>query len=265
MDVWSLASGSSGNCYLVRSGETLLLIEAGIRLSRIRSALRDLDIDPARLTAILVTHEHSDHVQSARQVSQFANAPVYATPGTLAASSLRDSPLARPLEVGASVRLGEIEVLPFRVPHDASEPVGFRLFGNEASVCLTTDLGFIPADVQAQLVSNDLLIVESNHDEGLLQNGPYPEFLKRRVLGQFGHLSNEATAEALGACGDQVPPRVWLAHLSNVNNTPARATRVIGQVLAARGLGHVEVEVAGRDRPSLRWSSERAPSQLDLL
>ncbi len=264
MDVWALASGSSGNAYLVRAGPTALLVECGISLARVVAHVRERGLAPEELAGVLLTHDHVDHIRSARQLSDRYGVPLYATAGTLGHRSLRGAALARPLEPGKRVRLGDLEVLPFRVPHDAAEPVGYQLFAHEATVCVTTDLGFVPDAVIPSFRDNDLLVLEANHDEEMLVSGPYPELLKRRVLGDHGHLSNRATAEALMACGDRVPPRVWLAHLSQVNNTMSRALADIGGWLAERGLGHVEVEVARRNRPSLRWSSEPRPKQLRL-
>ena len=265
MDVWSLASGSSGNSYLVRCAETLVLVECGITLRKITEFLAQREVDPASLAGILLTHEHSDHIRSARQLSDRYRVPLFATQGTLGHPSLRTSALARAVSPGRRFQVGDLVVLPFRVPHDATEPVGYRLFAREATVCITTDLGFVPEEVVPQFQDNDLLVLEANHDEEMLQAGPYPTFLKRRVLGRHGHLSNLATGRALVACGDRVAPEVWLAHLSLVNNTPTRAARDVNGHLSAAGLDHVRVEVTRRNRCGLHWSSEPRMTQLRLL
>jgi phosphoribosyl 1,2-cyclic phosphodiesterase len=265
MDVWSIASGSSGNAYLVRADGATVLVECGIPLRRITSFLKSLGISPYHLAGILLTHDHSDHTRSARQLSDTYQVPIYATAGTLGCDSLRDADLARAIPSGAPTRIGELEVLPFVVPHDAREPVGFRISAHAATVTVTTDLGFVPSTVQRHLRDNDLLILEANHDVEMLQNGPYPTFLKRRVLGQHGHLSNLATAEALAACRDRVAAEVWLAHLSPVNNRPDIAEAAISSHLQSVGLDHVAVRVAERHRPSLSWSATPRPRQLVLL
>ena len=265
MDVWSLASGSSGNAYLVRSGETLLLVECGLALSKIVGYLAAHQVAPADLSGILLTHEHSDHSRSARQLSDAYGIPFFATQGTLDHRTLRDSRLARLVFPDRRFSLGDLEILPFPVPHDGREPVGYRLASQSGTVCVTTDLGFVPNKVISHFRDTDLLVLEANHDEAMLQAGPYPAFLKRRVLGNLGHLSNVATADALVACRDRVAPRVWLAHLSQVNNSPSRAALDVSARLAAVGLGHVDVEVARRNRPSLHWSSEPRPRQLPLF
>jgi phosphoribosyl 1,2-cyclic phosphodiesterase len=265
MHIWSIASGSSGNAYLARADGTTVLVECGIPLSRITSFLRAQGIDPHDLSGVLLTHDHSDHTRSARQLSDTYGVPIFATPGTLSCASLRDAALARPIEAGRPIRIGDLEALPFRVPHDAFEPVGFRITAHSATVTVTTDLGHVPGEVQRHLRDNDLLILEANHDVEMLQGGPYPTFLKRRVLGQHGHLSNLATAEALAACRDKVPAQVWLAHLSPVNNRPGVALDTISGHLARVGLGHVTVQVAERTKPSLRWAAEPRTRQLALL
>jgi len=265
MDVWSVASGSSGNCYLVRAAGTLVLVEAGITLRKIETFLARLGVTARDLSGVLLTHEHSDHIRSARALSDKYDVPLFATAGTLGHQSLRDSAWARPIKAGTTLRIGEVEALAFDVPHDAREPVGFRLTAQAATVCVTTDLGFVPKSVNRQFRDNDLLVLEANHDVEMLHTGPYPGFLKRRVLGDHGHLSNVATADALLACGDRVPPEVWLAHMSPTNNTPERAhTEIVGR-LAAAGYGHVGLQVAARTRPSLHWSSTPRPVQLSLF
>jgi phosphoribosyl 1,2-cyclic phosphodiesterase len=265
MQVWAIASGSSGNAYLVRSEETTLLVESGIPASRIKSFLKHLGLSPHDLDGILLTHDHSDHTRSARQLSDTYRVPIFATAGTLGCATLRGAEHARPLTDGNRLQLGDVEILPFAVPHDAYEPVGFKIAGHAATMTVTTDLGHVPQEVQRQFRDNDLLILEANHDVEMLQDGPYPHFLKRRVLGQHGHISNLAAAQALSACRDRVPPEVWLAHLSPTNNRPAIAQDAVSDHLAAAGLGHVTVRVAERHRPSLHWQAVPREHQLALL
>jgi phosphoribosyl 1,2-cyclic phosphodiesterase len=265
MDVWSIASGSSGNAYLVRSGDTAVLLECGIPIKRITTFLAKVGVSPFDLTGVLLTHDHSDHTKSARQFSESFDVPLYATAGTLGCTALRETAKANVVTTDRPFTLGELEVLAFAVPHDAHEPVGFRLTGPNATIGITTDLGFVPAEVQRQFRGTDLMILEANHDLEMLQTGPYPAFLKRRVIGRHGHLSNEATADALVACRDRAPGRVWLAHLSPTNNRPELAHGVISDRLQQFGLGHVAIEVAERHRPSLHWSAAPRMRQLALI
>ena len=264
MQVDALASGSSGNAYLVRAGGTAVLVEAGLPASRLARILTGLAFHPGRLAGILLTHAHSDHLLGARELSDRYQLPIYATAGTLSHRALRGSPLARPLEPGRVFELGELELLPFRVPHDCVEPVGFRLTSQEATLCLTTDLGFVPDEVQPLLEGADLLVLEANHDEQMLWSGPYPAFLKNRVGGENGHLSNLEAARCLA--GLRRPPRdVWLAHLSLVNNRVARALGVVGARLVEAGFAHIALAAVGRNRPSVSWRSDRPAQQLRLF
>jgi phosphoribosyl 1,2-cyclic phosphodiesterase len=264
LKVDALASGSSGNAYLVRSGETSLLVEAGLPASRLTKFLLGAGVDPRTLSGILLTHAHTDHLKGARELSDRFDVPIFSTCGTLGHRSLRDSPLARPVAAGRPFELGEVEILTFRVPHDCVEPVGYRISGPSSTICLTTDLGFVPDEVLPRLEACDLLVLEANHDEEMLQRGPYPQFLKRRVLGQSGHLSNLAAAECLARLARRPPGAVWLAHLSLVNNRVSSALEVVRGALERRGLADVAVDAVGRNRPSLRWRSD-CPKQLALF
>jgi phosphoribosyl 1,2-cyclic phosphodiesterase len=254
MNVWSIASGSSGNAYLIRDGSTAVLVECGISVKRIATFLAKIGLAPSDLAGVLLTHDHSDHTRAASQLAEHYEVPLYATPGTLGCAALRDSRWARPIAPDRPFQVGDLEVLAYPVPHDAYEPVGFRVTGRGATVGVTTDLGFVPDDVQRHFAGTDLMILEANHDVEMLQSGPYPAFLKRRVLGSHGHLSNEATAQALAACRDRVPADVWLAHLSPTNNQPGLAQTAVSAYLERYGLGHVAVSVAERHHPSLHWS-----------
>jgi phosphoribosyl 1,2-cyclic phosphodiesterase len=265
MQVDALASGSSGNAYLVRCGSTAVLIEAGLPAGRLVAQLADLNLDPRLLDGTLLTHAHADHRRGARELSDRFNVPIYATIGTLGHPTLRDSALARPLCAGRVLELGDLEVTPFRVPHDCADPVGFRVSGDGATICLTTDLGFVPDRVQPSLQGADLIVLEANHDEEMLWSGPYPWFLKCRVGGNNGHLSNGAAARCLARLQRRPPRQVWLAHLSLVNNCPHRALDMVRGVLSRAGLNHVAIAAAARNGPSLRWVSERRPEQLSLF
>jgi phosphoribosyl 1,2-cyclic phosphodiesterase len=265
MEAWSLASGSSGNAYLLKSGETYILVDCGLSAKRLQQALATLRVNPRHLCALFLTHAHSDHLGSARLLSDTYGIPVMSTAGTLGHDGLRDARYARAIEPGNSTRVGEMEVRAFRVPHDCIDPVGYRFTAGDGEVTVVTDLGHVPDAVLPMLSNVRLLVMESNHDPEMLVNGPYHARLKRRVSGERGHLSNAATARAILGCQARPPEVVWLAHLSAVNNRPALAQTVVSRSLAAAGLGHVRVEVAARSRPSLHWSSTPPPVQLPLL
>lgn len=242
-----------------------MLLEAGLPASKLAKFLCQVGCDPRALDGILLTHAHSDHLQGARELSDRYSVPIYATVGTLGHRLLRDSLYARPLTPGREVELSEFQVLAFRVPHDCTEPVGFRLTDGFSTLCLTTDLGFVPDGVATALEGADLLVLESNHDERMLWGGPYPPFLKRRVAGECGHLSNAAAAACVAGMQRQPPREVWLAHLSLVNNRVSKAVEVMRQALVSVGLDQVAVRAASRNSPSLRWQSAPAARQLSLF
>jgi phosphoribosyl 1,2-cyclic phosphodiesterase len=265
MRVWTFASGSTGNCFLVESEGTKLLVECGRAQRDVKRYLDGVGFHPGQLDGILLTHAHFDHARSARKISDKFNVPVFASSGTLGTETLYDSELIRPLTSGKPVTIGEILVKPFAVPHDCVEPLGFRFESHTGSACITTDLGWVPESVQQQFLDLDLLMLEANYDPHLLEVGPYPARLKYRVAGRRGHLANVETARAIAACQDHAPKQVWLGHLSESNNTPKHALRTVSNHLKARGLGHVPLRATKHRRPSLHWDSAGSLEQLTLF
>ena len=240
MDVCTLASGSSGNSLLICCGSTYVLLDAGISARRITSALKALGADPTRLSAVLVTHEHTDHVSGLATLTKQLGVPVYATAPTLDRLERKVPALARlgrALEAGTGFQLGELWVESFSTPHDAAGSVGYAVTGGGARMALATDLGHLTPQVWDAAQGADLLVCETNHDEDWVRSGPYPYALKQRILGDFGHLSNEAGAELAGRAALAGTRTILLAHLSSENNTPARAREVVSRRLSARG-GH---------------------------
>lgn len=264
MKLWALASGSSGNCYLLESEGTRLLVECGRPMRDVVRYLEHCAVDPHSLSGIVLTHAHGDHSKSAREVSDRFGVPVYASIGTLGCATLRDSTRARPVAAGAPFQVGEVLVRPFAVPHDCVEPLGFRFESASGQVGVTTDLGWVPAPVQSHFSDLDLLVLEANYDPYLLHAGRYPGFLKNRVAGYHGHLSNEDAADAIASRGDRAPRQVWLAHLSENNNTPQQALSTIGGILRGRGLAHLKLLHARHRKPSLHWDSAGRTEQLSL-
>jgi phosphoribosyl 1,2-cyclic phosphodiesterase len=256
--VWSFASGSDGNCYLVESEGTTLLVECGRPYQQIKDFLESVGIEPDTVAGILLTHAHGDHSRSARTFAQQHHVPIYASLGTLAALNLPDRSLGRPVRSGQTYPVGQMDVKPFAVPHDCREPLGFRFEAGSGQACITTDLGWVPHNVARQFRNLDLLVLEANYDPHLLETGTYPHFLKRRVSGTYGHLSNGAAAEAIAGCGDRAPRVVWLAHLSEQNNSPKHAIQTVSRILKRRGLGHVPIKTIHHRRSNLRWTSNVA-------
>jgi phosphoribosyl 1,2-cyclic phosphodiesterase len=288
-----LASGSKGNSTVVATGRTRILVDAGLSCREILKRMHTAGEDPRALDAILITHEHQDHVQGVAVLARKLGIPVYFTEMTQrawlrwmhprkrmtyadwlrqrqqgsssgtaaeasgvalaasvdeteselceeAASEDRD-PAALPsvtyFEAGKRFAVGDIDVEPFTIPHDAADPVGFVFEGDGVRIGFATDLGYMPANARQALRRCDVLLLESNHDTEMLRDGPYPWSVKQRVMSRVGHLSNEAAAEFLERNYDGQATYVILAHLSESNNLPA--------------LARVSAERALRDRMSL--------------
>jgi phosphoribosyl 1,2-cyclic phosphodiesterase len=255
VQVWSFASGSDGNCYLVESEGTSLLVECGRPYSQICDLLEGAGLTVEDLAGIVLTHAHGDHSRSARYLSEQHNLPIYASRGTLGALNLQRLELGRPLESGKSYAVGQMDVRPFAVPHDCREPLGFRFESGSGRAAIATDLGWVPHNVGRQFRDVDLLILEANYDPHLLHTGTYPYFLKQRVSGTYGHLSNAAAGEAIAACTNRPPAAVWLAHLSEHNNSPKHALQTVSRILRRHGLSHVPIKTTHHRRSNLRWTS----------
>ena len=251
-----LYSGSSGNALFVQYGETRVLIDAGKSGRMITEALAFIGEDPKNLDAILVTHEHTDHVAGVGILARKLHVPVYATGGTWRGMGWKvgDIPAdqQRVFEAGESFFIGKLEVAPFAIPHDANEPVGFRLWGGEHSIATATDLGYFPKELLDRVGGADLVLLESNHDPDMLMaNDHYSQALKKRILGRRGHLSNEACAEAAVLLRDTGVRNLILGHLSGENNTPRLALETTEARCEIEGmkLGEdIRIDVAYRDR-----------------
>lgn len=267
--VKALASGSSGNALLVRAGETALLIDAGLPGRHLAALLRAHDVRPGDLAGILVSHEHSDHMSGAGALSRLYKAPIMANKATLAA--LRLSPAISTITVptGEARRLGRITVTTFAVPHDAREPVGFALECEGWRMCMATDVGYDCPELEPHLAAADLVVLEANHDVETLRSGTYPWPLKNRILGNGGHLSNDQTGRLLERAFARLPRKrrwLWLAHLSEENNTPRKARDQVALRLdLATYLADTAIDVARRDVPSAEWHSGLLAHQLALF
>lgn len=269
--VKSLASGSSGNAILVRAGGTTLLIDAGFTGKELARRLRALGVFPGDLAAILVTHEHSDHIGGAAGLSRLYKAPVVANRATLGTLRVART-VTRTLPTGETMRIGTIAVTSFSTPHDARDPVGYTLEHEGWRMFVATDLGFDAPELDAHIAASDLIVLEANHDvETLRANDRYPWHLKNRILGDKGHLSNTQTARLLDRALAREPGRrrwLWLAHLSEENNTPVKArTQVELRLDLAKPMRerNLHIEVARRDVPSVEWHSHALSQQLALF
>lgn len=250
----TLASGSSGNALLFSCGTTHLLVDAGISCRRITKSLEGLGLTPADLTAILITHTHADHISGLQTLLKRTDCPVCASAQTLEALRLRLPGLEqRGMTLTAPVSLGNVLVTPFPTSHDAPGSCGFRLDGTGGSVGILTDTGYVTEEAAAVLPGVDLAVLEANHDVETLCSGPYPYYLKQRILGIEGHLNNEDAAHFAVLLAEHGASEILLAHLSRENNTPAMAHHAVETALSAAGLCPA-LSVAPRDTMSAAHS-----------
>jgi len=250
-----LFSGSSGNALFCQYGNTRLLIDAGKPGRAIEEALSSIGAGMESLSGVLITHEHSDHIAGAGVLARKYGLPLYATRMTWLAMEGKigkiPAGLRREIRADQDFELGDIGVSPFSIPHDAADPVGFRLWGGKLSISTATDLGHFPADVFSRIAGSGLILLESNHDPDLLKANPhYSAALKRRILGDRGHLSNETCSRALIQLISAGTGCVILGHLSGENNTPTLARTVSERAMEIEGIQpgkDVRMDVALRD------------------
>jgi len=247
-----LGSGSSGNATLVEIAGRRLLVDAGLSARALGLRLGQVGIDPATVDWILISHEHTDHVRGAELFSRRHGVALVCALETLEAMDRSRDDFAEwiPLPAGRKLELGPVAVDPFPVPHDAARPVGFVLEGEGVRVGLATDLGHATALVRERLRGCQALMLEANHDERMLRDGPYPWHLKQRVSGRTGHLSNDEAARLLCEVVDGESRAVVLAHLSEKNNRPELARGTAATALSAGGRRRVTVRVASRKSPT---------------
>jgi phosphoribosyl 1,2-cyclic phosphodiesterase len=242
-----LGSGSTGNTTLVEAGSTRLLLDAGLGPREMAERLQSLDVDPASIAAVFLSHEHGDHARGAASFSRRWGVRLCGTRGTYAAAGLGAEEIAGydVLEPGAPVRLDGVAVTGIPVPHDAAAPVAFVVAYAERAFGHATDLGHINRGLVRSLLECDAVLIESNYDPGLLRAGPYPWSLKERILGGYGHLSNEDVARFLGHGLGEACRRVVLAHVSQTNNDPELVLMAAESALRRRGRSEVKLDVAG--------------------
>ena len=229
----SLGSGSEGNGLVVDSGGTRILIDCGFGVRDTKKRLARLGLSPSSLDAILVTHEHADHIGGVPAFAAKYGIPVWATFGTLAVVSERFEGMERVYGFDSHERfaIGALEIQPVTVPHDAREPVQYVIGDGARRLGVLTDIGVSTAHVEACLSGCDALVLECNHDLGMLANGDYPPSLKQRIASRFGHLHNEAAAGLLARIDTSRLVHIIAAHLSRENNTPALATVALATAL----------------------------------
>jgi phosphoribosyl 1,2-cyclic phosphodiesterase len=255
-----LASGSRGNTAVVESARARILVDAGISCRETFKRLKLAGLEPKSLSAILITHEHSDHVYGLATLAKKLDIPVFMTGATHQAwaRSLRDDagqlPKLAKLEIfsaGRQFQIADITVTPFTIPHDAADPVGFTFRAEGAKIAFATDLGYMPASVRDHLRRCDVIIIESNHDVEMLRVGPYPWSVKQRVMSRVGHLSNDSLAQFFAEDYDGGASHIVLAHLSEQNNHPEVARRVAENALGPQQtLLQNRLMLAAQDAPT---------------
>lgn len=260
MKLCSITSGSSGNCIYMGSEHTSILIDAGISGKRIEAGLNSINMTTKDIDGIFVTHEHSDHIQGLGVLARKYGIPIYTTEGTWKAilenSCVGKIPgeLFHEVEADCITEIGDLKISPFAISHDAAEPVGYRVHHQNQSAAVVTDLGFYDDYIVEHLKGLDMLLLEANHDVHMLQVGSYPYYLKRRILGDRGHLSNETAGQLLCELLHDDLKAILLGHLSKENNYEALAYETVCSEVTMGENPYqskdFKIAVAHRDQPS---------------
>ena len=264
LHVHVLASGSKGNATVVEGPEGSILIDCGVSRRSLLQRADELGLDMGRVQAILVTHEHSDHVSGISVVCNHYAGPLFATAGTVAARSYLSEQDFTLISPGDAFEVAGIGVTTFHTSHDVADPIGARFECGDDAVAYCTDTGVLTADARAAIRGSRIIALESNHDERMLASGPYPAYLKQRIAGSTGHLSNAQAAEALPDLVTEDTETVVAMHLSQENNRPSVCVRTLAAAVGAEPTdelgveartpdGHLTIVAAAQDRPISIW------------
>lgn len=231
-----LASGSTGNALFFVMGHTRIMVDFGLGIRKVKECLSEVGCTLSQLDAILITHEHQDHVKGLESFirSHGAEIPIISRQKTIDRLPGGNLDTGIYQAVNGKAKVGAVEIETFDIPHDASDPVGFLLKFQGKTIACATDLGFVTPEIMTAIEESDVLVFEANHDLGLLANGPYPYFLQNRIRGQYGHLSNQDSANALASLSKKKRD-IFLAHLSRQNNTPDAALDAVAVALEESG------------------------------
>lgn len=238
----SLASGSSGNCYFLGTQTYGILIDAGIGIRTIKKSLKEFGIGLDMIRAVLVTHDHADHIKSVGNLGEKAGIPVYSTPeihvGINKSYCMTEklSTSVRHLHKEESIVLNDFTITAFEVPHDGTDNVGYCIQADGKTFSFLTDLGHITPTAGEYIRKANYLIIEANYDEEMLKMGPYPKYLKERIAGPNGHMSNRETAQFLAENFSENLKYIWLCHLSKDNNHPELAYKTVEMALRNKGI-----------------------------
>lgn len=256
----SFGSGSSGNCYLLTTPNDALLIDLGVGLRGLKKDFREYGFSLSAVHHVLITHDHADHIKSVGSFSHDYNIPVYATREVHVGINRNycitqkiSADLARVIEKGKTLQIGDFTVTAFGVPHDSSDNVGYFIEAEGTNFCVMTDVGTVTDEMKEYIRRARHLVIEANHDEEMVMSGPYPQFLKTRILSQTGHLSNRNCALALIENMSEDLQNVWLCHLSEENNHPELARKTVESLLRDYGIiagVDLQLEVLKRNSPT---------------
>lgn len=247
MRACALASGSSGNCFYIENETGAVLIDVGISARRVVDAMTLLNLDPGKIKAIFLTHEHSDHISGVDVLARKLNVPIFGTKGTLKSGFIcSHHELIKPIKNNQHITLGSLTIETFSKSHKAAEPVSYSIRSEHNTIAVITDAGYACENINHVIARSDILFLESNHDVAMVQSGPYPYFLKQWVTGDSGHLSNTQAARAVLENGNKRLKNVILSHISKTNNTPEIALQTFQAILKERTdfSPHVSVSLA---------------------
>jgi len=252
----SLYSGSSGNCLYVETSTTKILIDSGVSCKKVENALSSLDINPSNINAILVTHEHSDHVKGLSTVSKKYNIPVFATKETFENMPSQTFKLEekniKAFNIEDNFSIGDIKVSPFSIPHDAANPCGFNISNGNKTISIATDIGHMNNSILKKLQESSFVLLESNYDTNVLKCCTYPFYLKSRIASSTGHLSNDMAAKTISYLCKNGLKTAMLGHLSKESNLPELAYQTAFNELISENFDEnsFNLNVASRDFPS---------------
>ena len=251
----SLYSGSSGNCSFIETEHTKLLVDAGVSLKKIEESLGNLNTSGESIDAIIVTHEHVDHIQSLGNLSKKYNIPVYATAETFDAMPKQtdkiDSSNLKKIKTNKKFSIGNIDIIPFSIPHDAANPCGFTLYSGKKKISIATDIGHMNNSILSSIDGSSFILLESNYDENVLKYTKYPYKLKSRIAGPNGHLSNKVAGQTINYLINSGLKKAVLGHLSKESNFPELAYQTVIDELISNGTNtdNFSLSVADRNKP----------------
>lgn len=255
----SFGSGSSGNCYWLATETDALIIDIGVGLRGLRKNCKEYGVSLHHVHHVLITHDHADHIKSVGSISSDLALPVYATRKVhdginrnYCVTKKVAADMVHVIEKGVTIQLGDFMVTPFGIPHDSADNVGYFIEAGGTNFCLITDAGTVTDEMKTYISRARHLVIEANHDEEMVLNGPYPQFLKQRILSGTGHLSNRSCGEAIAHNMSEDLKCVWLCHLSEENNHPELARKTVESVLRSYGIvagADLQLEVLKRNSP----------------